>query len=594
MTTRLAFDLETNGFLEDTTTIHCLCIINIDTDIIYNCSDREGYTPIEEGLDILLSADVVYAHNLIKFDKQVIHKLYPLRNYQGTERDTLVWSRLIYPYMEELDFKIQKDNRNFPRRLYGSHSLEAWGIRLKASKGDFGKTTDWKNWSRQMQEYCMQDTRILVKLIKLLESKRFSEESIQLEHDFQEIIYEQEVNGVPFDVEAATAFREDLEQRKEHTKKKILTIIPTVTKMQLFIPKKDNKPKGYKKGIPFIKKTVTPFNPNSKQQVANYFIDKYKWKPYKLTPTGKPQVDEEVLSEMKYEEAPLFLEYSDIQKQLSKLSGSKKSLMENVKDGKIYGWVITNGTVTGRCSHNIISNIPKGGDFRKLFVSPEGWDFVGCDAAGLELRCLAHYLYRYDGGAYVRTVLESDIHTRNMEAAGLQDRDQAKTFIYALIYGAGDEKLGSITRPGSNPRTKKNEGRRLRNKFYSNITGIKALIDDVKSASTRGYITGLDGRRLHVRSSHSSLNVLLQSTGAILMKRADIIIWEILRETGLAEKCKQMIHYHDEINMIAKEDYSGTIGGTIKQGIIEAGTRSNFCIPLDGQYKIGRSWYDVH
>jgi DNA polymerase I-like protein with 3'-5' exonuclease and polymerase domains len=172
---------------------------------------------------------------------------------------------------------------------------------------------------------------------------------------------------------------------------------------------------------------------------------------------------------------------------------------------------------------------------------------VGCDASGLELRMLASYMARYDGGAYGKIILEGDIHTVNQKAAGLPTRDAAKVFVYATLYGAGSAKIGSIIAPTASEAARTKKGEAIKNKFYKNTPALKRLIEDVQSAAkTRGFLYGVDGRKLHIRSQHSALNTLLQSAGAVMMKYATVLFHELMEEQGfiLGKDYVQVLHVH--------------------------------------------------
>ena len=273
--------------------------------------------------------------------------------------------------------------------------------------------------------------------------------------------------------------------------------------------------------------------------------------------------------------------------------------MKMVKsDGRIYGSVITNGAVTGRMTHNSPNvaqvpavGVPYGKECRTLFRVPEGRALVGADASGLELRCLAHYMARYDGGAYMKEILEGDIHTANQKAAGLPTRDNAKTFIYAFLYGAGDEKIGSIV--GGT----RQDGKKLKNRFLKRtpaIAKLKAQVEHV--AKTRKYLIGLDGRKLRVRAVYASLNLLLQSAGAILMKQALVILDDKLQKEGLTPGIDYefVANIHDEWQIECDQKYAEFIGKTAVEAIAEAGVFFNFRCPLDGEYKIGKTWAETH
>jgi DNA polymerase-1 len=251
--------------------------------------------------------------------------------------------------------------------------------------------------------------------------------------------------------------------------------------------------------------------------------------------------------------------------------------------------------------------MPYGKECRSLFKARPGYVFVGCDADALELRCLAGYMAKYDGGAYIKTVLEgnkdlgTDMHSVNMRALVFTGRDPAKTWFYAFIYGAGDEKLGLIAQApkGTLARAR---GKSDRAKFLKNLPAMGRLVAVTKAqAQSSGHIIAIDGRRIPSRSQHSALNTLLQSAGAIFMKRALVILEAKLQALGFKNSEQSndadyefVINCHDEWQIEAKEEHAETIGKAAKASIVEAGEAFNFACPLDGNYSIGATWADTH
>jgi DNA polymerase I-like protein with 3'-5' exonuclease and polymerase domains len=259
-------------------------------------------------------------------------------------------------------------------------------------------------------------------------------------------------------------------------------------------------------------------------------------------------------------------------------------------DGRVRGYVNTIGAVTGRMTHSKpnmaqvpASYSPYGKECRSLWTVPHGYWLVGCDASGLELRMLAHYM---NDDTYTNEILTGDIHTANQLSAGLDTRDQAKTFIYAFLYGAGDEKIGSILGGGASI------GKKVKKKFLDNTPALKSLRERVATASKRGYLIGLDGRRIHVRSEHSALNTLLQGAGAIIMKKALVLLNNYAILKGIDYKFIGNIH--DEIQTEVHESDAKVFGEIAVKAIQEAGKELNLNCPLDGEYKIGENWNATH
>ena len=592
----LVFDIETDGLdLKKISRIHTLWIYD------YSQDEYKGYRgrTLEEGVRRLHEAETIVGHNIIDYDNPVIKKFFPWFSPKKV-LDTLVWARLIFPDIFERDI-IQANKGAFPRKFMGRHSLRAWGYRLGELKGDFDEKTDWKDWSPEMDEYCKQDVTVTKKLYEKLLSIPVDERALTLEHKVAEIIGRQTKFGFQFDVKKAEELYATLIKRREELHRELVEVFGSWYEPngKVTVPKRDNKTRGIVKGCAYQNIKLVEFNPNSRAHIYKRLKDKYNWKPKEFTEKGTPKVSEEVLESLPYPEAKLLSEYLMVQKRISQLAEGDSAWLKMVKpDGRIYGSVITNGAVTGRMTHNSPNvaqvpavKVPYGKECRELFRVPEGRALVGADASGLELRCLAHYMARYDGGAYVKELLEGDIHTANQIAAGLPTRDNAKTFIYAFLYGAGDEKIGSII--GGT----RQDGKKLKNRFLKKIPAIAKLKEQVEHvAKTRKYLIGLDGRKLRVRAVHSALNTLLQSAGAILMKQALVILDEKLQQEGLRPGIDYefVANIHDEWQIECDQKYAEFIGKSAVEAIAEAGVFFNFRCPLDGEYKIGKNWAETH
>lgn len=600
--TRLVFDIETDGFVEKMTRVHCLVTQDVDTGEI---SHYYGET-LQKGLKALQKADEVIGHNIIEFDIPAIQKIFPLWQPEGKVTDTLVMSRLIYANIREIDFtRVKKSKSYLPGRLIGSHGLEAWGHRLKFHKGDYAKEMKdqgldpWANFSDLMLDYCVNDVELNTKLYQLLISQGFSEKSIDLEHAVFNLCRQQTLVGCGFDRRAAEELYLTLTQRKLQIERELRdTFPPWFAPQGRFVPKRSNSRMGYIEGVPLTKVELVEFNPASRAHIADR-LRKYRgWKPSEMTETGQPKVDESVLKKLPWPEAKLLTEYLMLTKRLGQLGDGKEAWLKLEKNGRIHGRINTNGAVTGRCTHSRpnLAQVPAvrapfGRECRELFVARDGWKFVGADASGLELRCLAHYLARWDGGDYANEVLNGDIHTANQKAAGLALRDQAKTFIYALLYGAGDGKIGEII--GRGPRA----GKKLREQFMEAMPAFKRLISAVQTrASHQGYVKGLDGRRLMIRSAHSALNTLLQGAGAVIMKQAMVNFHQLCIERGLLPGVhyNQVLFVHDEFQCETLPEYAEMVGQCMVDGIRQVTDDFDLRCPLDGEYKIGNNWAETH
>lgn len=577
---RILFDIEADGLLGTITKIHCIEAVDVDTKQWYSY----GPNQIQEALTLLFQADTLIGHNIQGYDIPAIKKLFPLWQWGGQVRDTLVMSRLqhVHDMMK--------------------HGLEAWGERLNFAKGDYGKEPDaWASWSQPMQDYCKQDVRLNLKIWELLDKENFPDTSIDLEHQFAKVLDWQMKCGVPFKVDEAKELAQELHTTYDRMLGELKEGIPPFVKEVPFTPKVNRPTLGYIKGVPTVKRTETPFNPGSRTQVVKLLKEKYNWKPKEFTDIGNPKVSGDVLRSLEYPEAKPLADFYDVKKLMGQVSTGKAAWLTKVtSDGKIHGFINHNGAITGRCTHSSpnLGQVPSVGGFkgatcRSLFYAPAGYKMVGCDASGLELRNLAHYMALWDDGKYAKIILEGDIHTENQNAAGLPTRDLAKRFIYAHNYGCGDKLLGDIVLPKASESKQKAVGAEMRWKFTKRIPALGKLIDMVKStARSRGYLIGLDGRRLYVHSDHVALNVLLQGAGAVLMKKWWVMVWEqVAREKLDAYPC---LHVHDEGQAIVSEDHAERYAQITEECMIATGEFYNYRIRLDGESKIGMNWKETH
>ena len=492
----IVFDIETDDL--DASRVWCIVAKEVDGDV-HKFSPNE----IEDALAFLLQADALIGHNIIGFDLPVLKKLHNF-NYTGKIIDTLVMSRLYNPIREN------------------GHSLKTWGYKLSCPKQE---QPEFENYSPQMLDYCEQDVILNETVYKYLlkEGEGFSKQSFDLEHLTAKIMLEQEKNGFFFNNKEAMILLAELKQKMADVEDEVQkTFQPKWVEDKPVTPYIKKNGELSKRGLTddeyenilmsgnhnvFMRKKLVEFNLGSRKQIGEYLID-FGWMPERFTPTGQPIVDEATLKKIEHiKEAKLIADFLLYQKRIAQVS----SWIDELKDDRVHGRVIPNGTITGRMTHRgpnmaQVPNIhsPYGKECRSCWTVPEGYRLVGIDASGLELRMLAHYMNDID---YIEEVVNGDIHSTNQELAGLQTRDQAKTFIYALVYGAGDAKIGKII----NGDIKK--GKQLRERFLRNLPALKKLKERVQQASNRGFLKGIDGRRIHVRSQHSALNTLLQGSG---------------------------------------------------------------------------------
>lgn len=531
--------------------------------------------------EFLKDATLIVAHNGISFDFPILNRLWNTTIRTSQVFDTLIASRLLEPSREQ------------------GHSLDAWGKMLGKEKIDYGKIWEWLEGRRQeypgecfdkpkealLSDYCIRDClvthRLYDYLSKELERKGFSQQSIDLEHKVAFIISRQERNGFKLDQPYATMLLADIQGKMDGIYESMQQRWPPYEVQR--ISEKTGKQ---------LKPLLVTFNPGSRKQIGEKLIE-LGWKPKEFTPTGQPIVDESVLSKVDILEAQMIAEYLLLQKRIAQI----KSWIDEVgSDGRVHGKVITNGAVTGRMTHSSpnMAQVPNAGsvygpECRQCWTVEDGNMLVGCDASGLELRMLAHYMQDKE---YTHAVVSgsskdgTDIHTKNQKAAGLQTRDQAKTFIYAFLYGAGPSKIGSIV--GGSAK----DGQKLIDSFLDATPSLKALRNKVAKYAGKGYVPGLDGRKIWVRSEHSALNSLLQGAGAIVMKQALVLFDEKIRRNRWP--VKMVANVHDEFQFECPADLADTAGSAAKQSIIEAGEYFNLRCPLDGEYKIGRNWRETH
>lgn len=594
----IVFDLETDGLLDEVSKIHCLVVKDLKTGCVHTWVDK-----IEEGVKHLMAwaaeGRTLSGHNVIKYDIPVIQKLYPWFTVdQSKVFDTLVATRLIWANIKDTDTALLKQEK-LPGKLFGSHSLAAWGYRLGNYKGDY--SGGWETFSQEMLDYCVQDVEVTASLYQKIIDKNYAQQALDLEHQVAWLMAKQERNGFHFDMKKAAELLGTLVQRRGELERELKEYFGS-WEVQLpdFVPARDNKTLGYKKGVPVKKIKTVEFNPSSRDHIADRLITLYGWKPVDFTEGGKPMVDEVVLGKLSYPPCKQLTEYLLVQKRISQLNEGGQAWMKCEKKGKIHGSINPNGAVTGRATHSYpnISQVPSSGspygpECRALFTVPADWLLVGADASGLELRCLAHFMAKWDGGKYAEILLGGDIHTENQKAAGLSTRNQAKTFIYAFLYGAGDAKIGSITGGASS------EGRKLKQKFLRSLPALGRLVEAVQGAAKRGYLVGLDGRHIHVRSSHAALNTLLQSAGALVCKKWLVLLEEHLQAAGLKHGWDGDYAFcawsHDECQIACRSpEIAAAVRKMAEDCVLKAGDYFGFRCPTAGESKVGKTWADTH
>ena len=544
MTTAIV-DIETDSL--NATKIHCIVARSYKTNKVkawvgQECSEFASWSQ---------QIDTFVMHNGISFDAPVLNRLLGCNIKLSQIRDTLIESQLYNPIRD------------------GGHSLEAWGKTLGFEKGDFH---DFAHYSPEMLEYCKRDTEVtrLVAQKLEVEGKPFKPKAYELECKVRAIIDKQQKNGFAFKIKEAMILQAQLQDELSTLERKA---------------EEDFEP------TEVVLKTKTkyiPFNIASRKQIADRLQAK-GWEPKQMTDKGNVIINEAVLSKINMPEAKMFNRYFLLQKRTGLL---KSWIMACQEDNRVRGSVMTLRTITGRMAHAVpnMAQVPAvyspyGRECRGLWTVDDvsKYRLVGVDASGLELRCLAHYM---NDPEYTNIVLTGDVHTANQERAGLKTRDQAKTFIYAFLYGAGAAKIGKVV--GGTAK----HGQQLITRFLNNMPALKHLRMLVSKESAGGTIKALDGRLLHIRSEHAALNTLLQGAGAIVCKQWLVHIMERVIKTKLDVKLVASIHdeYQFEVAIPDIERFCRLT----KEAMTQTTKTLKMKCELDCDYKVGKTWAETH
>jgi DNA polymerase I len=596
------FDLETNGLYDEVTTIHCLVLHDLNRDQTFTY----GPDSIAAGLEHLATADVLIGQNILFYDIPVIRKLYPFYTFAAARIiDTLITTRLIWPKEKLYDMDTEQYTQ-VPPKLRGSASLKAWGYRLSDYKISF---KDFKEYSEEMLAYCIQDVNVTTQLFRHTQKQTCSEAALKLEHDFALAIEKQIRSGFPFDVDACLDLVDDLRTKQATLEADLKELFPPKKIETIFVPKVNNASRGYVKGQPFTKVMHEEFNPGSRQQIVDRLQTKYGWVPEKSTEKGNPILDDDVLSALPYPEAKPLAEYMLIKKRLGQIADGNNAWLKLVNDetGCMHGDVVTNGCITGRCAHRNpnMGQVPAGyseygKECRGLFHAPDGWALIGVDAKALELRCLAGYLAHWDGGEYARVVTDEsiDIHVFNQEMFGVATRDIAKRLLYGLLYGCGALKAGTIIDPNEKDElVLRKLGSTAMNSFMQGIPALKALKDRIAhNIAKREYLIGLDGRPLFCRSDFKGLNVLLQSSGALIMKQVVIELHNKMYDLGYiyGHDWQQNAMIHDEVQVSCPPAMVDTLTSVALEAFPASQQFFDFQCPIHGDAHVGYSWDQTH
>lgn len=582
---RLAFDIETDGLLKDLTKIHCIAAQDLDTNEKHFWFNGD----VKEGLDFLLTADQLWGHNLLGFDYEAIRKIYPTWSYKGTTYDTLILSRLFFTDILDRDFRSRP--ANMPANLYGRHSLESWGHRLNVHKSEFGKSLDgdWSVYTPEMGLYCQQDVVVSCKVASLFEPKlELYKDCIDTEHRVASIMAWQEREGWPFDVDKAhqleSKLRTELDALSDEMRNTFLFV-----NGGLFTPKRNNSTQGYHAGSAMCK--LKEFSPTSRDHIAFAFETFRGWEPTERTASGRAKIDDTVLREVGTEEALKFARILELQKHLGQLSDGKNAWLKKERKGKIHHSCFLN-TNTSRMCHvgPNLAQVPSAREYRELFYPGKDRVQVGCDASGLELRCLGHILHPFDGGKFAKEVVEGDIHTVLAKIYGTS-RSVGKNITYATIYGAGDMKLGLTSgAPKSKALAK---GKEIRKNIMEGLDGFAELNKAIQSRAETDVLKGLDGRPIRLQGKHhAALNYCLQSMGAIICKAYLLRINEMLQEAGI--DYTQLGFIHDEVQLSVAPNQAQQAGEITTMAMKDVEHAIKFRCALDSEFQIGATWADCH
>ena len=630
---KLVFDIEANGLYDTATKVWCISTMPLEgLESSLETFTNEMYVnvapDIEKGLDRLSEATTLIGHNIINYDLPLLKKLYGwMPNENCKIVDTLVISYVLNPDRQKPSDYLGKG---------GAHSLECWGYRVGRNKPDH---QDWSRFSGDMLRRNKEDVEInrLTYDLLLKEAKGHNwKEAIELEQEFAKIIAEQEHHGVYFNVDKAKEYVKELENKMQAIDDELSRNLPKKVKQRgapVLAPFTSTGAYSgrYKEDIsycsgPFTRIDFVDFNLGSTQQVKEYLLSN-GWEPdaWNYSATSGEKTSPKLEGEFRGVEGDLpkrIKERITYRHRKSQIEGWISNLRN---DSRLSAGGFTCGTNTGRMRHTNVVNVPKANSFsrkmfeagicteneigqliwdmprqkdffgtqmRSLFCSPLGdYVIVGHDASGLELRMLAHFM---NDEEFTKVLLNDDIHEYNRRAAGLDTRDNAKSFIYALLYGAGDSKIGKVVGGTTG------DGRFLRLKFLESLPALDRLLDKVKRASRKGYLRGIDNRKVWMRKDsdgrimeHKALNTLLQSSGSICVKKSSIILWnDLLPQTNIV--AHKVIDMHDESQAEVKKEHAELYGQLAVQSVIDSGKYFNLNIPLDAEYKIGMNWAETH
>ena len=608
---KYVFDVETNGLFPDK--IWMLVMQDCTTEEVYSYSDYDSDLPsMAEGLDRLSNAKIITGHNIISFDLPVMKKLLGWEPSEGTRVwDTFIMSQLC---------KYQRGHL---------HGLKGWGGFFDYPKGDH---EDWSCYSKEMLEYCIRDVELNLKVYNrvskeasvLIKSNPKFMQALELEHDFAKVNAEITQKGWVFDMDRAEALYEEILDKMEHIEDELNPQLGMVAVMRGNkevdqLVKKDGT--YYKRVIdwfeidedikasdgnisgPYTRVEFKPVELGQMAEVKKFLLDR-GWKPddwtvKKINGTWIKQSPKLTNSSLK----PLgklgeyISDYYMLRNRLATVEGWIEEVRDEEKynDGRLHGSMFTIGTPSFRCRHRVIVNIPGvyapyGKELRSLLTCEKGMKVIGADSAGNQFRGLCHYI---NDDKFTDEVINGDVHQRNADTLGIS-RPQAKTFIYAYLFGAGHAKLGEAVSGKKSAKI----GKQADETFKATLPGLKVLKDSLEDEfrhsqmrTGQGFIIGADGRRVMVGSEHQTLNYLLQTLEGITCKAALVYAYNKIKEQGL--EAYPTLFYHDEVVFVAKESDAEAVKDICVEAFKEA-PKSVGVMCMDGDGQIGDSYADVH
>ena len=660
------WDTETNGLLTEATKMHCVGVITSAGQVLSG-ADQPGYVPIRDTLRVVEAADLRVAHNGDDFDERVTRKLYPWFSPKEGSRslDTLLISRLLYPSI----YGQGPNTMKCPPRLRMSHSLEAWGWRLGEKKDKEFDAGDWQTWSPEMSSYMDQDVVVLKRLFTWLMSRKPPEAAVKLEHDFARIIRRQERWGFTFDMDKALELQAELGDKARTLEADLIEDfgefwmagaikVPSVSREvklsgfpDVTLPRWGTKgnplkpyvgpPKcGFEAGCPYTPVDYVQFQPNSKIHVEKMLRQRHNWKPVKKTEKGGWAIDDEVLRALPYPETPKLADLYGLSKIWGYVSQGKKAWMKTAHDEGDQGWrqhgrVNTIGTYTFRPSFSdpnmgqVPSRDPHYGPLcRSLFTSrgtvrtPSGktkrFRLLGFDGSGIQLRLMSHHMARFDGGAYASNFEdpEFDPHVYMRDAIGVDlmgeghpGRAKGKTINYALPFGGGPLRLGSIVSPNDTEARRRALGLTIKARLAPTFgRGFEAMKEALKEqVESKGYVVGLDGRKAYTGKAHTALSTLLQCNESVIMRTAGVLFDAEMQNRGWTPGVNSAgivcldeadyeftCHVYDEYQVDVVEEALPDAREIGAWCVAEAGRRFNLKVPLTSDVKEGDTWSETH